>query len=83
MIQIKEIKTATITEKGQIAIPKDMRKMQGFKEGSKVAILAFDDKIEIRPMKHVSDRMAAAYASEKVLATDWDTKEEDTAWKHL
>lgn len=83
MAKIKEIKTATITEKGQIAIPKDMRKIQGFKEGSKVAIVAYDDKIEIRPMQHVSERMATAFASERVLAKDWDTKEEDAAWKHL
>ncbi len=83
MAKIKEIKTATITDKGQIAIPKDMRKIQGFKNGSKVAILAYDDKIEIRPMKHISDGMATAFASEKALAKDWDTKEEDNAWKHL
>ena len=83
MKKIKEIKTATITDKGQIAIPKDMRKMKGFQEGSKVAILAYDDKIEIRPMHHVSERMETAFASERVLAKDWNTKEDDAAWKDL
>jgi uncharacterized protein (UPF0332 family) len=29
------------------------------------------------------DTMFAAYASEEVLAKDWNTKEEDKAWKHL
>ena len=78
-----EVKTATITEKGQIAIPKNIRNRKGFKEGSKVAILAFEDRIEVRPMKQISDSMLTALASEKVLAKDWNTEEEDEAWKDL
>ena len=77
-----EIKSATITEKGQIAIPKDIRG-KGFEEGSKVAILAFDDHVELRPMKQINKKMELAFASEKSLAKDWDTKEEDRAWKNL
>ena len=77
-----EMRTATITEKGQIAIPKDVRNMKGFEEGSKIAILAFDDRIELRPVKHL-DRMLSALASEKVLKRDWSRKEEDKAWKKL
>ena len=34
-----EIKTSKITSKGQIALPKDIRELEGFKEGTKVAIL--------------------------------------------
>ena len=78
-----EVKTAKITEKGQIAIPKDIRNMEGFKEGSNVAILAYEDRIELRPMKQVSERMFTALASEKSLGKLWNTKEEDEAWKHL
>ena len=78
-----EMKSATITEKGQIAIPKDIRKIKGFKIGSKVVILAYDDHIEVRPIKQVSDSIATAIASEKVLAKDWLSKEEDKAWKDL
>lgn len=78
-----EMKTATITEKGQIAIPKDIREIEGFKTGSKVAILAFKDHVELRPMKQVSERFAAMIASEKSLAKDWLTKEEDRRWKKL
>jgi len=78
-----EIKTATITEKGQISIPLDIRKKEGFKVGSKVAILAFEDKVELRPLKKLSESMLTALASEKVLAKDWNTKEEDKAWAHL
>ena len=82
-MKLIEVKTAKITEKGQIAIPKDIRDMEGFKKGSKVAILAYEDRIELRPMRQVSERMFTALASEKSLAKLWNTKEEDKAWKHL
>lgn len=78
-----EIKSATITEKGQITIPKGIRDVEGFKTGSKVAILAFKDHIELRPMDQISEKMATAVASEKVLAKDWNSKEDDKAWKNL
>ena len=78
-----EVKTAKITEKGQIAIPKDIRDMEGFKKGSKVAILAFDDRIELRPMKQIHEKMFTALASEKSLAKDWNSKEDEEAWKNL
>ena len=78
-----EVKTAKITEKGQIAIPKDIRVMGGFKEGSKVAILAFEDRIELRRMEQINEKMFTALASEKSLAKDWNSKEDDEAWKNL
>lgn len=78
-----EIKSATITGKGQIAIPKDIRAAEGFKEGSKIAILAFEDHVELRPMKQINENMAAAIASEKSLAKDWNSKEDEEAWKNL
>ena len=78
-----EMKTVTITEKGQIAIPKQVRGIKGFKVGSKVAILAFDDRIELRPMAQISEKMFTALASEKSLAKDWNSKEDEKAWKNL
>lgn len=84
-----EVKTAKITEKGQIAIPKDIRQLEGFKEGEKVAVLAFEDHVEIRSLKTIKkldfeqESIATAIASEKVLAEDWLSEEEDKAWSHL
>ena len=78
-----EIKSAKITKKGQIAIPKQIRDIEGFKEGSKIAILAFDDRIELRPMSQIDERMFTALATEKVLAKDWNSKEDEKAWKNL
>ena len=78
-----EIKTAKITEKGQIAIPKDMRKTKGFQTGSKVAILSFEDHMELRPLEQISEKMEMAMASEKSLSKDWNSKEDEEAWKNL
>ena len=82
-MSLMEIKTATITEKGQIAIPRYIRKTEGFRKGSKVAILAFKDHVELRPMKQISEKMATALVSEKSLAKDWNSKEDEEAWKNL
>jgi AbrB family looped-hinge helix DNA binding protein len=77
------MKTATITDKGQIAIPKELRESKEFKEGAKVVILAFSDRIELRPLKQISDKLFTAIASEKSLAKNWLSKEDEKAWKDL
>lgn len=82
-MNLLEIRTATMTEKGQIAIPKYIRKNKGFRIGSRIAILSFEDHIELRPMSQVSEKIANAVASEKVLAKDWNSKEDEKAWKNL
>ena len=78
-----EIKTVKITSKGQIAIPKDIRDKEGFKEGAKIALLAFKDRIELRPLKQVNEKLLLTLASEKSLARDWLSKEDEEAWKSL
>ena len=78
-----EIRSATITEKGQIAIPKEIREIEGFRKGTKIAILAFKDHVELRPMKEMNAKFFSAFASEEALAKEWSAKEEDEAWKDL
>jgi len=78
-----EIRSVTISEKGQIAIPKQIRELGGFKEGTKLAVLAYKDRVELRPITQMEERMDALFATEKVLAKDWNSKEEDKAWKNL
>ena len=77
------MKSVTITEKGQIAIPKELRQNKEFKNGNKLVVLSFEDRIELRPMKKFSESMQNTLLSEKVLAKEWLTKEEDKAWKNL
>lgn len=80
---IVDVKTATITEKGQISIPKEIRKNKNFKVGNKVVILSYDDRIEIVPMEEYVERIAPALISEKSLAKGWLSKEDEEAWKNL
>ena len=77
------MKTVKITGKGQIAIPRDIRKHKGFEEGSKICIIVYGDRIELRPIEQVDEKLSTALASEKVLSRDWDSKEEEEAWKDL
>lgn len=81
MASLVEMKSATVTGKGQVAIPKELRKKAGFTEGARVAVLAFSDRIELRPLKEIERRLPALL-SEKALK-DWKTPEEDAAWKDL
>ena len=76
-----DIKTGTITEKGQIVIPRSVR--ETFLPGEKVAILAYNDRIELRPLGTVDEALSCAYLSEKTLKKDWSLKEEDEAWNNL
>lgn len=78
-----EIKTTKITNKGQISIPKDVREKKGFKEGQKLAIIAFENRIELIPLEEFNQKMFTAFASEKSLAKDWLSEEDEKAWKNL
>ena len=79
-----DVRSVTVTENGQIAIPKEIiDEIEGFEEGSKIVILTFEDKVELRPMKHLNEKMFTVLASEKVLAKDWNSKEDEEAWKNL
>ena len=78
-----QIRSVRITGKGQISIPKEIRNIKGFKVGSKIAILAFNDRVELRPMKDISERIGCMIASERVLEKDWNSKEDEEAWKDL
>ncbi len=78
-----EMRTVKITEKGQIAIPRNIRELEGFEEGEKIAILAFEDRVELRPLKQFNERMFTALSSEKALAKDWLSKEDEESWRNL
>ena len=83
--EIKEIRTVRITSKGQISIPSVVRARAGFEEGAKINVVAYDNRVELRPMKKekMSDAMMAMLASEQVLAKNWLSKEDEEAWKDL
>ena len=78
-----DIKTSTITSKGQIAIPREIRQIGGFKEGQKIAVLAFQNKIELGQLKQIDDKLFTTLASQKSLSKDWLRREDEIAWKNL
>ncbi len=82
---IKDIRTIKITEKGQICIPKETRDLAGFEEGSKINIIVYPDRVELRPMKKkkMSEALMCMLASQEALAKNWLSKEDEEAWKDL
>ena len=83
--EIKDIRTATLTSKGQICIPSIARNLVGFKEGEKISIIVYSDRVELKPMKNegLNDALFCMLASEEVLAKNWLSKEDEEAWKDL
>ncbi len=83
--EIKEIRTATITQKGQICIPNVARNLAGFKEGAKISIVVYTDRVELRPLgkENMSEALLSMLASEEALAKNWLSKEDEEAWKDL
>jgi AbrB family looped-hinge helix DNA binding protein len=83
--EIKDIRTATITQKGQICIPNIARNLAGFKEGTKISVVVYNDRVELRPLKKgkLNNALMCMIASEEVLAKNWLSKEDEEAWKDL
>ena len=83
--EIKDIRTVKITDKGQICIPNIARNMAGFKEGTKISIAVYADRVELRPLKkeNMSEALFCMLASESALAKNWLSKEDEEAWKDL
>ena len=83
--EIKHIRTATITQKGQICIPNVARNLTGFREGTKISVVVYTDRIELRPLKKekMNEALLCMLASEDALAKNWLSKEDEEAWKDL
>lgn len=84
-MEVQEIKTATITSKGQICIPSTARNLPGFGEGSKIIITVYSDRVELKPLKQkgMSDSLMCTLASEEALSRNWLSPEDEEAWKDL
>ena len=83
--EIKDIRTATITEKGQICIPNVARNLAGFRKGTKISVVVYTDRVELRPLKkeNMNEALLCMLASESALAKNWLSKEDEEAWKDL
>jgi hypothetical protein len=55
----------------------EIRKQHPLKQGLK------QDRVEIRPMDYLEEKLGKPAALEKSLAKHWDDPEEDKAWEYL
>ncbi|MBU0471336.1 MAG: AbrB/MazE/SpoVT family DNA-binding domain-containing protein [Nanoarchaeota archaeon] len=84
-----DIKKITLSPKGQICIPKDMRDEVKFKDNEKLIMIADKNQIIIRKttdflkrLKLDSESITNMLLSENILKKDWDN-EYDEQWNNV
>ena len=82
-----KFKTIKVSQKGQIAIPSDMRKELGIRRGEELLIVKKGDKLLIEKSTKASKRFAREFDymlkhAEKVAKKLWGNKE-DEVWDKL
>ena len=78
------MKTVTVSGKGQISIPQEIRKQLAVEKGSKLVIILKDKKLLIRKASDISQSIEDGFEdvvrySERSLEEIWDN-EEDEVW---
>ena len=78
------MKTVTVSGKGQISIPHEIRKQLAVEKGSKLVIILKDKKLLIRKASDISQSIEDGFEdvvrySERSLEEIWDN-EEDEVW---
>ncbi len=82
------IKTVKVSEKGQIAIPLEIREEAKISKGDELIIMQDGKRILIEPAKEVSKQMEDDFSdllriSEKSLMKLWNNKKDEVWDKHL
>jgi len=77
-----EIKTIKVSEKGQIAIPRIIRKKMGLDKGDELLLFEVDGKIMLEKVKIFSNLIKDKFKdiekfNENSLKEVWDNKEDD------
>lgn len=78
------MKTIRVSEKGQIAIPNQIRETLGIEQGDELVVIQIDDKILIEKMQKAEQRLKDDFKdilkfSERSLKEVWDNKS-DNIW---
>jgi AbrB family looped-hinge helix DNA binding protein len=88
--RLLEMRTVTLSSKGQIALPQHLRSRHRLGAGAKLIVLAYEDRIELRPaklldefVKFSDDARIASLMSAPSLAKAWLSREDEEAWKDL
>lgn len=78
------VRTVTVSGKGQISIPQEIRKQLGVENGSKLVVVLKDEKLLIRKASDISQSIEDSFDdmvrhSELSLKKIWDN-EKDEVW---
>ncbi len=82
------MKTVTVSGKGQISIPQEIRKQLEVEKGSKLVIILKDKKLLIRKASDISQSIEDSFEdvvrySERSLEEIWDNEEDDVWNRYL
>ena len=88
------IQTVTVSSKGQIVIPEEVRRELAIKDGTRLVLVERSGKIVLEKEKQLiikleklsqeeKEKLGWLLLAESSLTKDWLTKEEDEAWKDL
>ena len=84
-----QVEIITVSKKGQVVLPKKVREELSIVSGSKLFLVQRKGEVTLKKVEALiskeknNDQLFTALASEKSLAKDWLSKEEDDAWKNL
>lgn len=81
------IKTVKVSDKGQIAIPQDIRENVGIQKGDELILVQEGDKIMVRKAREIGEKTKDDFKdllrhSEKVAKKLWENKA-DEVWNDL
>jgi len=77
-----ELKTVKVSEKGQIAIPADIREQTGIKKGDTLILIQENNRLLLQKAEYISKETKSEFAhllkhSEEVAKMFWSTKADD------
>ena len=79
-----QVEIITVSKKGQVVLPKKVREEMNVSQGSKLLLIEKEGKATLSKLDPLlKDKSFTLLASEKSLAKDWLSKEEEEAWKNL
>ena len=82
-----ELETVTVSEKGQLAIPVDIRRKLNIKKGDKLLIVVHGSKVMIEKSDAIAERVKEDFEpllklSDKTARKLWENKE-DAIWDNV
>ena len=83
-----KVKTVTVSEKGQIAIPVEVRKEIGIHKGDEMMLMQIDNKLLLQPAAKIAVKLRDEFKdilkfSEKSLKEVWSNKADNIWSKYL